>query len=254
MRSAARGRAASFDTRLNAFVSIDATSRHAKGALEGLPYAAKDMFRTQVHEPTCGFATAGDMGIVGMCGLFARLDAAGADLVGFTNMSALAYEPSGWNAARGRVCNPWNPEFISGGSSSGSAAAVASGSVVAALGSDTGGSLRIPAHACGVSAWKSSWGLVSTSGAMALAPTLDTVGLIRRSAAGLLTVAEHIAELPPTWGIDRAAVLNEALAECERSVRRAIEDGLAALATCQLTLTRVGGANAINTIDQHAMV
>jgi len=254
MRATARRRALSLDMRLNAFASIDTSSRGASGALDGLPYGAKDMFRTPIHEPTCGFAVAGEMGIVGTCDLFGRLDSAGADFVGFTNMPALAYEPSGWNAAHDRVRNPWNPQFISGGSSSGSAVAVASGSLVAALGSDTGGSLRIPAHACGVSAWKPTWGLVSASGAMALAPTLDTIGLIARSAADLLTVAEHVAELPPTQGICRAAILNEALVDCEPSVRRAIEDGLAALATCQLTLTRVDGANAINTIDQHAMV
>jgi aspartyl-tRNA(Asn)/glutamyl-tRNA(Gln) amidotransferase subunit A len=254
MRTGARRRAASLDARLNAFVSIDAGSPHASGALGGLPYAVKDVFRTTAHEPTCGFAAAGDTGIVGACDLLGRLDAAGADFVGFTNMPALAYEPSGWNAARGRVRNPWNPLFISGGSSSGSAAAVASGSVVAALGSDTGGSLRIPAHACGVSAWKPTWGLVSTSGAMALAPTLDSVGLIARSAADLVTLAGHMAELPAAGGIHRAVVLNHAVAECEPSVRQAIEDGLAALAGCHVTLTGVDGVAAIDTIDQHALV
>jgi aspartyl-tRNA(Asn)/glutamyl-tRNA(Gln) amidotransferase subunit A len=131
---------------------------------------------------------------------------------------------------------------------------MASGSVVAALGSDTGGSLRIPAHACGVSAWKPTWGLVSTSGAMALAPTLDTVGLIARSVGDLLTLAGHLAELPPAGAIYRAAVLNEAVTECESSVRHAIEDGLAALATCNVTLTRVDAAAAIDTIDRHALV
>jgi aspartyl-tRNA(Asn)/glutamyl-tRNA(Gln) amidotransferase subunit A len=254
MRTGARRRAESLDRRLNAFVSIDAGSPHASGALGGLPYAAKDMFRSLAHEPTCGFAAAGDTGIVGTCDLFRRLDAAGADFVGFTNMPALAYEPSGWNAARGRVRNPWNPQFISGGSSSGSAAAVASGSVIAAVGSDSGGSLRIPAHACGVSAWKPTWGLVSTSGAMALAPTLDTVGLIARSAADLDTLAGHMAQLPPAARIHRAAVLNEVVAECELSVRRAIEDGLAALAGCHVTLTGADGTAAIDTIDRHALV
>src|SRR5438874_2198669 len=254
MRTGARRRAESLDARLNAFVSVDAGSPRASGALEGLPYAAKDMFRSPAHEPTCGFAAAGDMGIVGTCELFGRLDAAGANFVGFTNMPAVDYEPSGWNGARGRVRNPWNPQFIAGGSSSGSAAAVASGSVVAALGSDTGGSLRIPAHACGVSAWKPTWGLVSTSGAMGLAPTLDTIGLIARSAADLLTVAGHLSELPPSPGIHRAAVVNDAVAECEPSVRRAIDDGLAALAACHVTLTCVSGATAIKAIDQHGLV
>src|SRR6266566_4563125 len=110
MRAGARRRAASLDARLNAFVSINAGSPHASGALGGLRYAAKDMFRSPAHEPTCGFAAAGDMGIVGTCDLFGRLEAAGADFVGFTNMPALAYEPSGWNAVRGRVRNPWNPQ------------------------------------------------------------------------------------------------------------------------------------------------
>ena len=82
------------------------------------------------------------------------LDCAGGLRVGYTAMTELAYEPSGYNAVHGRVGNPWNLDFISGGSSSGSAAAVASGSVVVALGSDTGGSLRIPAHCCGATAWK----------------------------------------------------------------------------------------------------
>jgi aspartyl-tRNA(Asn)/glutamyl-tRNA(Gln) amidotransferase subunit A len=254
MRASARRRAVSLEKLLNAFVSIDAGSPHASGALEGLSYAAKDMFRRPAHEPTCGFAAAGDMGIVGTCGLFACLDAAGANFVGFTNMPALAYEPSGWNAVRGRVGNPWNPQFISGGSSSGSAAAVASGSVVAALGSDTGGSLRIPAHACGVSAWKPTWGLVSTSGAMALAPTLDTVGLMARSAADLVILAGHMAKLPPAGGIHRATVLKGVVAECEPSVRRAIEDGLAALAGCQVMLTGTDGKAAIDTIDRHALI
>jgi aspartyl-tRNA(Asn)/glutamyl-tRNA(Gln) amidotransferase subunit A len=254
MRTGARRRAKALDARLNAFVSIDAGSPRASGALGGLPYAAKDMFRSLGHEPTCGFAAAGDTGIVGTSDLFGRLDAAGSDFVGFTNMPALAYEPSGWNAARGRVRNPWNPQFISGGSSSGSAAAVASGSVVAAIGSDTGGSLRIPAHACGVSAWKPTWGLVSTSGAMALAPTLDTVGLIARSAADLVTLAGNMAQLPPAGEIHRAAVLKEVVVECEPSVRRAIEDGLAALAGCHVTLTGVDARAVIDTIDRHALV
>jgi len=254
MRAAARRRAADLNARLNAFVSVNAGPARASGALSGMPYAAKDMFRTVEHEPTCGFAAAPDIGIVGICDLFARLDAAGADFVGFTNLPALSYEPSGWNAARGRVRNPWNPQFISGGSSSGSAAAVASGAVAAALGSDTGGSLRIPAHACGVSAWKPTWGLVSTSGTMALAPRLDTIGVFARSAADLLVLAEYIAELPPAPGIRRLAVLSDAVAECERSVRRAIDDGVAAITGCGLTLTRADGIGAIKAIDEHALV
>src|SRR5262249_25605855 len=143
--------------------------------------------------PGCGFSSDLAPRVEGCSGLLERLANAGADLVAFTSMTELAYEPSGFNQTLGRVRNPWNLDFISGGSSSGSAAAVASGAVVAALGSDTGGSLRIPAHACGVTAWKPSYGLVSTDGALALAPTLDTIGLLARSATDLLPLAPVLA-------------------------------------------------------------
>jgi aspartyl-tRNA(Asn)/glutamyl-tRNA(Gln) amidotransferase subunit A len=158
-REAARPHAAALGPVLNAFVEIvpPAPSGMA-GPLNGLPYAAKDMFRTPAREPGCGFGTGLAFEIEGFSDPIARLSAAGADLIGFANMTELAYEPSGFNATRGRVRNPWNPDFMSGGSSSGSAAAVASGAVVAALGSDTGGSLRIPAHACGLTACKPSHG------------------------------------------------------------------------------------------------
>src|SRR5499426_3537284 len=139
-------------------------------------------------------------------------------------MTELAYEPSGFNATRGRVRNPWNLDFISGGSSSGSAAAVASGAVVAALGSDTGGSLRIPAHACGVTALKPSYGLVSTRGAMALAPTLDTVGLLARSANDVLLLQPFMESPQATTPVRRAVVADDVAAECDPPIRRCLTD------------------------------
>jgi aspartyl-tRNA(Asn)/glutamyl-tRNA(Gln) amidotransferase subunit A len=152
-RETARPLATALDPVLNAFAQIDAIrSPISAGPLGGVPYAAKDLFQTSFHRPGGGFPEAIDLGIAGTSDLLERLDAAGADLIGFTNMTELAYEPSGFNATRGRVKNPWNLDYISGGSSSGSAVAVASGAVVVALGSDTGGSVRIPAHACGVTA------------------------------------------------------------------------------------------------------
>ena len=106
LRASARQRARALDTRLNAFVTIDRGSPRTGGALDGLPYAAKDMFNAAGHAPTCGLATPGELDIRGESAVLARLGAAGADRVGFTNMTALAYEPSGFNAARGRVRNP----------------------------------------------------------------------------------------------------------------------------------------------------
>ena len=194
--ASARGRAEALNKVLNAFVAIEPSRTATAGRLNGLPYAAKDMLRTPAHRPSGGLAGTGDLGIVGDSDLLDRLDAAGAVRIGFTQMTELAYEPSGFNASRGRVKNPWSLDHVPGGSSSGSAAAVASGAVAVALGSDTGGSLRIPAHCCGITAWKPTYGLVSTRGAMPLAPSLDTIGLLARGASDLLATAPALADLP----------------------------------------------------------
>ena len=98
-------------------------------------------------------------------------------------MTELACEPSGFT--RRGALNPWKFDCIPGGSSTGSAILVASGCCFAALGSDTGGSVRMPAHCCGVTALKSGYGKIPLDGAMALAPSLDSFGIFARSAADL---------------------------------------------------------------------
>src|SRR5688572_6202808 len=97
-------------------------------------------------------------------------------------MSEFAYGPTGHNEHWGDCCNPWNPDYITGGSSSGSGAALAARLVYGALGSDTGGSVRLPAAACGVTGLKTTWGRVSRHGAMPLSHSLDTIGPLARSA------------------------------------------------------------------------
>jgi len=169
--------ARNLDPILNAFVQFGEPVASVRGPLSGLPYAVKDIFAAPDRQPFGGLAQALPSLDCEYADVLRPLDHAGAARLGYTALTEIAYEPSGYNAVRGRVRNPWNPDFISGGSSSGSAAAVASGSAVVALGSDTGGSLRIPAHACGITAWKPTWGAVPTRGAMPLAPTLDTIGL-----------------------------------------------------------------------------
>ena len=255
-QEAARGRAHALDPVLNAFAQINSAPPPSPLAarLGGLPYAAKDMFRTPSHNPGGGIGGTGELGIAGNSELLERLGAAGADLIGFTNMTELAYEPSGFNATRGRVRNPWKLDFISGGSSSGSAAAVASGAVVAALGSDTGGSLRIPAHACGLTAWKPTHGLVSVAGAMPLAPTLDTIGLLARSAEDMKTLVPIIAELPQSKGIGRAIVPEDVVAECDPAVRRAVADSVAAIEGAGIPIERRSALAAIETIDRHSLI
>jgi aspartyl-tRNA(Asn)/glutamyl-tRNA(Gln) amidotransferase subunit A len=179
------------------------------------------------------------------------LDEAGCLRTGYTALTELAYEPSGYNAAHGRVRNPWNPDFISGGSSSGSAAAVASGSAVIALGSDTGGSLRIPAHCCGLTAWKPTHGTVSTRDAMALAPTLDTIGLLARSAAGLEPGLDALGRgLPaPDAPIGGAVIVRDALGIAHPSIRKAWQDGVEAIAASGVALTYNDGMTLLDAAD-----
>jgi aspartyl-tRNA(Asn)/glutamyl-tRNA(Gln) amidotransferase subunit A len=223
------------------------------GPLGGLPFAAKDIFAMPTREPSCGVGFAS--GIEGFSDLIERFADAGADLVGFTSMTELAYEPSGFNAAFGRVRNPWNLDFASGGSSSGSAAAVAGGAVVAALGSDTGGSLRIPAHACGVTAWKPSHGLVSTHGVMPLAPTLDTVGLLARSAKDLLLLTPLMGSPSATEPPRRAVVADDVAVECDPAIRRCLADAVAAIEAVGVTIERRGALMPVlEAIDHHALI
>jgi aspartyl-tRNA(Asn)/glutamyl-tRNA(Gln) amidotransferase subunit A len=179
------------------------------------------------------------------------LDEAGGLRVGYTALTELAYEPSGYNSVHGRVRNPWNPDFISGGSSSGSAAAVASGSAVIALGSDTGGSLRIPAHCCGLSAWKPTYGIVSTRGALALAPTLDTIGLLARSAADLEPGLDTLGrDLPATNApISGAVIVRDALGDAHPSIRKACHEGIEAIAASGVALTYTDGKTLLDSAD-----
>jgi aspartyl-tRNA(Asn)/glutamyl-tRNA(Gln) amidotransferase subunit A len=174
------------EPRLKAFVQFErAPTTPWSAVLAGMPYAAKDQFVSATRMPHGGLAQPLPMTNIPNATVLDLFDRASARRIGYTAMTELAYEPSGYNSHHGHVGNPWNPEFISGGSSSRSAAAVASGSVVVALGSDTGGSLRIPAHCCGITAWKPTYGAVSTLGAMPLATSLDTIGLLARSASDM---------------------------------------------------------------------
>src|SRR5262249_36843193 len=189
--SAAIARATRLEARLHAFVQLSARQEISSqtGSLAFLPYAAKDLFFANDHLPCCGLTTAIGTDRHAYADALRDLDQAGGSRIGFTAMTELACEPSGFNAVSGYPRNPWNYDFIPGGSSSGSAVAVASGASVIALGSDTGGSIRIPAHCCGVTGFKPSFGAVSTAGAVPLAPFLDCIGVLARSAADLAPVA-----------------------------------------------------------------
>jgi aspartyl-tRNA(Asn)/glutamyl-tRNA(Gln) amidotransferase subunit A len=254
-RMGAIAHAQALEPRLNAFVAFSSEPvRFSPGVLDGMPYAAKDMFVSPDRRPTGGFAEPLPMARSPYAEVLERMDAGGGFRIGYTAMPELAYEPSGYNAVRGAARNPWNLNFITGGSSSGSAAAVASGSVILALGSDTGGSLRIPAHACGVTSWKPTYGTVPTSGTMPLAPTLDTIGLIARSARDLNPAARLMAPLPSAEPVRSACVLSDVLAATEPAVASACRDGLDAIAACDVALDRRDGIAAITELDPYVFV
>jgi len=149
--------------------------------LLGVPMAHKDMFYRAGRISACGSKILADHCPAVTSTALARLDAAGAVDLGRLHMVEVALGLTGHNRVTGTPRNPWNTAHVTGGSSSGSAGAVAAGAICAALGSDTGGSIRIPASCCAVVGVKPTYGRVSRYGAMPLAASLDHVGPLCRS-------------------------------------------------------------------------
>ncbi len=192
--SSCRARIERWQPRLNAFVSTELRFPGAeRGALAGIPLAHKDMFYRAGRVSNCGSKIRKGWVASQTAAVLERLDAAGAADIGALNMAEFAYGPTGHNDHWGDCCNPWKPEHITGGSSSGSAAAVAARLVFGALGSDTGGSIRVPAAACGITGLKTTWGRVSRHGAMPLSHSLDTIGPLARSAEDCALIFQVIA-------------------------------------------------------------
>ena len=150
------------------------------GALAGVPLAHKDMFDRKGKIASWGARIRAEAPATQDATVIARYKAAGALQIAALHLTEFAFGPTGHNYVLGHARNPWDPTRITGGSSAGTAAAVAYGAIPAGLGSDTGGSLRLPAAACGVCSIKPTWGRVSRAGAMPLAPALDTIGIIAR--------------------------------------------------------------------------
>ena len=169
----------------------------AKGPLHGVPLAHKDMYYVKGKLAECGSKIRKGWIAPATATAVARLEAAGAFRLGALNMVEFAFGPTGHNPHTGHVRNPWDPARITGGSSSGSGSAVAARLVPAALGSDTGGSIRMPAHFCGVTGLKPTNGRVSRANAMPLSFTLDTVGPLARSAEDCALIAAAIAGPDP---------------------------------------------------------
>jgi aspartyl-tRNA(Asn)/glutamyl-tRNA(Gln) amidotransferase subunit A len=172
-------------------------SGHPLGVLHGVPIAVKDMFYDPTRETSSGSEIRRGFHGTATATALRRLKAAGAVVLGALNMTEFALGPTGHNPFYGACHNPWNPDHIAGGSSSGSGAAVAARIAFGTLGSDTGGSIRLPAAANGILGMKPTYGLVPRTGAMPLSWSIDHVGPLARTAADLARLLGVVAGHDP---------------------------------------------------------
>jgi aspartyl-tRNA(Asn)/glutamyl-tRNA(Gln) amidotransferase subunit A len=226
-------RAKAVQPALNAFLRIDAELACAqarvadaelahgrtRGVLHGVPMAHKDMYYRAGVPSSCGSRLKGEQPEDVTATALARLDAAGAIQFGVLNMAEFAYGPTGHNYHYGHCRNPWNPAHITGGSSSGSAAAVGARATFAALGSDTGASIRLPAALCGVTGLKVTYGRISRAGAMPLSFSMDTVGPLARSAEDCALLLGVLAGHDLADATSSREAVPDYLAEIARPVR-----------------------------------
>ena len=196
---------------LNAFITVrpDTVRREAQalerriasgedpGPLAGVPIAVKDLMHVTGYPLTCGTKAMDGREAERDAQAVARLRAAGAIVIGTTNLHELAYGVTSANAHFGHVVNPTAPGHLPGGSSGGSGAALAAGLAAIALGTDTGGSIRVPAACCAVVGFKPTHDAVSRDGVWPLAWTLDHIGPLARNVADATLGFEVMAALPP---------------------------------------------------------
>ena len=202
-------RIAALDPTLHAFITVtsgtaieaarkaDAMAAEGKslGLLHGMPLAVKDCIDVEGVRCTRGSAFFADHMPAQDAVVVGRLKAAGAVLIGKTNLHEFAFGGTSQNAFYGGCRNPWDISRIPGGSSGGSAVAVAAGLAAGALGTDTGSSIRMPAALCGVSGLRPTHGMVSSEGVFPVSPTLDTVGPIAGSVADLARILAAIVDV-----------------------------------------------------------
>jgi aspartyl-tRNA(Asn)/glutamyl-tRNA(Gln) amidotransferase subunit A len=192
-----RSRAAADD--LNAFVWVagEAPGEAASGPLRGVPLGVKDLFCTEGVPSQAGSKILEGYRPPYTASVVARLAQAGAPLLAKTNQDEFAMGSSNENSAFGPVLNPWDRSRVPGGSSGGSAAAVAAGLVPWALGTDTGGSIRQPAALCGIVGLKPTYGAVSRFGMIAFASSLDQAGPLTRDVTDAALLFRHMAGRDP---------------------------------------------------------
>jgi aspartyl-tRNA(Asn)/glutamyl-tRNA(Gln) amidotransferase subunit A len=173
------------DKALGAFLRLDTSlsdpDAAREGPLAGIPFAVKDNIAVRGLPLTCGSRILEDFTSPYTATAVARLQAAGGVVAGKTNLDEFGMGSSTENSAFQVTRNPWDPERVPGGSSGGTAAAVAAGIVPFGLGSDTGGSVRQPAAFCGVYGLKPTWGAVSRFGLVAYASSLEVIGIVAKT-------------------------------------------------------------------------
>lgn len=247
---------------VGAFLSVDAegarraaarvSARLAAGEdlpLAGVPFAVKDNIAVAGQPLRCASLSRGEELAEHSAIAVQRLEQAGAIPLGRTNMDELAMGSSTERSAFFSCLNPWDPDRVPGGSSGGSAAAVALGAVPLALGSDTGGSLRQPAAFCGVAAWLPTAGRVARDGLVPLAPSMDTIGPMARCVRDLGLAMAALSEPGPDLGPAPAlqGCTIGVLIDCfgrgvQPAVRSRINEGLAALEARGIRLRPVSAA------------
>ena len=236
---------------LNAFITVTAESalqeaqlaeheiaaRNYRGPLHGIPIGLKDLIDTAGVRTTAASAAFKDRVPTEDAFVVKKLRAAGAVLIGKNNLHEFAYGGSSLISYHGPPRNPVNPEFITGGSSGGSAAAVASGMCYAAIGTDTAGSVREPAALCGIVGLKPTYGLVSTDGIIPLSVSLDHAGPLTRTVEDAAIMLDAITEPPTTFhktlkvgienfviGVPRKYFFDDLDPEVAAAVEKAIAD------------------------------
>jgi len=245
---------------LNAFMEVDESAadiQPAMGPLAGVPIAIKDIIHHAGHTTTCGskfyrYAATDSATVI------KRLEAAGAVIIGRTGLHEFAFGFSSENPWHGAILNPWNRSTSPGGSSGGSAAAVAAGIVPVALGTDTGGSIRVPAGLCGIYGLKSTHGRVPITGVFPLIESLDTVGGFATTIGDLATTYRVLAgyDNADPWSVPDSVAVPRPIsrlgglrvgipqpwvdsAPMEADVRRAFDHAVAALEGIGASVTEI---------------
>lgn len=232
--------------RAAAHADVMRMSGAALSALAGMPVSIKDLLDVAGETTMAGsIVLNGHSPAMADAPVVARLRAAGAAIIGKTNMNEFAFSGVGINPHYGTPPNPVDPSRIPGGSSSGAAVSVASGACVAAIGSDTGGSIRIPAALCGLVGFKPTQRRVPISGTIPLSTTLDTLGPIARSVDDCLLVDALIADEPlrppvlSLHGMKFAVPEDLVLDDLDDTVARAFTGTLSKLSAAGATIVEV---------------